>query len=94
MNAWFGTGAQIVSWFRKRREVSFCRRFDHDQSLFLSTANAVDPPLVVRLHHPVSDNSSQSLRFDIVWRGITTLDVDALLTQTISSATPRTGAVS
>src|SRR5207249_1401038 len=75
LDAWFATAAQVVGWFRKRREVRFdrveapdgtartCLRYQGEQIL---------PPLTIRVHR---DGRS----FDTPRNGETVVELDHLL---------------
>ena len=89
LDAWFGTAAQVVDWFRKRREVRFdrvevpdgtartCLRYDGQEIL---------PPLKIRVHRPHAGGNGRespgeptSTFVDIPWKGETTGELDQLL---------------
>jgi hypothetical protein len=86
-DCWFGTAAQVVDWFRKRREVRFelvetedgrscaCPCYDGEE---------VVPPLNIRLHRPcreVDGTSSPDTRdfVDNPWNGVSRDEIGQLL---------------
>ena len=71
-HAWFGSAAQVVQWFRERREVHFqpvpgrtgervSLRYDGDE---------IQPPLTIRLHH------GPSTFVDIPWNGTSAVELN------------------
>lgn len=76
--AWFGTAGEIVTWFRMRRALRFdqVRRAEDGLYLKITGANPGDhPPFLVRIHHPQSGRSMESMGpspaiySDVVWNG-------------------------
>jgi hypothetical protein len=49
-NAWFGTAAQVVGWFHKRRKVHFERMDAADGSRLCYEGEEIQPPLKVRFY--------------------------------------------
>ncbi len=76
-DAWFATGAQAVSWFRKRRHVRF-EQHGEDTVVLRFDGDAVEPPLKVRLHQTASSF------VDMPWDGKKYLDVSTRLTGRVS----------
>ena len=69
---WFGSAAQVVGWFRQRREVRFEQSHDPAHGGIRVVAGAeIDPPLVVRVHRSVTSF------VDVPWNGRTPFDVAA-----------------
>jgi hypothetical protein len=84
LGGWFGTGAQVVDWFRKRREISFERIAAADGSLRTRPRNhggAVLPPFTIRIHRPNSNF------VDIPWNGEPVIDSDSALPFPVAEAT-------
>jgi hypothetical protein len=77
---WFATGAQVVNWFRQRREVTFERTVTEDgvpRVRVNASGSGIHPPLRIRIHSPESDG--QKHRFtDATWDGQS--DADSRLT--------------
>lgn len=72
--AWFGTAAQIVGWFRKRRDVRFVATQDGKGHTLRYEGAEIDPPVVVRSYKPRSGAGS-AMRdavpafVDLPWNG-------------------------
>jgi hypothetical protein len=82
-NGWFGTAAQVVHWFRRRRDVRFeqiqtatgsrtCVRYDGDE---------IAPALRIRIHHPAFAHKAQATSqfTEMTWNGGAELEVDPLV---------------
>jgi len=79
LDAWFGTGTQVVSWFGKRRKVRFEPVEAADGITGISLrydGEEISPPLKIRVHHPrqvVKESTESSLTasdfVDISWAG-------------------------
>ena len=78
LDCWFGTAGQVVTWFRKRREVRFPSAEAPDNSTvrFHYEGERIDPPLRIRVHTPThacdrgeSVNALASEFIDISWNG-------------------------
>ena len=57
LDSWFGTAAQVVAWFGKRREVNFERVVAADgvpRTRLRYQGEGILPPLTVRIHRPGS----------------------------------------
>jgi hypothetical protein len=75
-NAWFGTAAQVVDWFQKRREVRF-EWFNSSGNALMRLrydGNEIEPPLRIRvygtLHRSQIGESARNPRFiDVPWNG-------------------------
>jgi hypothetical protein len=52
LDGWFGTSAQVVSWFRKRREVKFERTSALSSTGLCYAGGEIQPPLTIRCHRP------------------------------------------
>jgi hypothetical protein len=71
LGGWFGTGTQVVGWFRKRREIGFERIPTSNGSMRTRPryhGGVVVPPFTVRVHRP----NSQFV--DLPWNGETVTD--------------------
>jgi hypothetical protein len=89
LNGWFGTASQVVSWFRKRREVRFDRAEAADgtrRTWLRYHGDTIQPPLTVRVHLPYargnngdSPCATTSKFVDIPWNGETAVELDELL---------------
>jgi hypothetical protein len=97
LNVWFGSAAQIVGWFRKRREVRFERvgpsgatrmrlRYDGEE---------IQPPLRIRVYgssHRRGDNESVSAAntefVDISWNGKSAEELQLQLTSQFAERLP------
>jgi hypothetical protein len=79
LDCWFGSAAQVVAWFRKRREV----RFEQDGGRIRIEYNGdpIDPPLRVRVHSascPDTERTEPEFT-DITWRGERTAAIESKL---------------
>ena len=89
LDGWFGTAAQVVGWFRKRREVRFDRAEAADgtaRTWLRYHGDKILPPLNIRVHLPCAgENDGESPwettgKFvDIPWNGETAVELDQLL---------------
>jgi hypothetical protein len=89
LNGWFGTGAQVVGWFRKRREVRFERVEAADGTPVVRSCyqgGEILPPLKIRVHRPserAADTKSrpeaESSFVDVPWNGKNGHEMDQLL---------------
>ncbi len=79
LNAWFGTGAEVIAWFRERRAIRFerverpggaCTRLRYD-------GDAIRPPVTIRVHRPSCGESSPPF-VDRPWNGATGVMHDPL----------------
>jgi hypothetical protein len=74
LNPWFGTGAQVVGWFRKRRNVRFGRA-DIDRSAHARVTyrgDEIQPPLKIRIYISAGQKASCATApefMDITWNG-------------------------
>ncbi len=73
LNVWFGSAAQMVDWFRKRRDVRF-ERIETSDGVHVwpsYSGGEVQPPFKVRVYAPATVASAQvSPNFvDIEWNG-------------------------
>ena len=88
LEVWFGTAAQVVDWFRKRREVRF-ERIEADggaQIRLCYAGEKIEPPCNVRLHRPrkpAGDSQAQGRMasdfVDVAWAGDASEEVEQLL---------------
>jgi len=70
LNVWFASGAQAVSWFRRRREVSFETAPAVEGRATICLRKCVEklqPAMTVRIHRPQA--AGQPHREDLVWTG-------------------------
>ena len=85
--AWFGSALQVVTWFRRRREIKFEHaREANAPSLRLSySGKEIVPPLTIRIHRSLGVAEPGSLseavpRFrDISWNGASCDEVNGLI---------------
>jgi hypothetical protein len=80
---WFATAAQAVSWFRKRRAVSFAAITRNDGSVRVQTANhpaATNlPPLTLRVYNNRSSRRSRDNNGEAVFEDLTIDGSDEIL---------------
>jgi hypothetical protein len=85
---WFGTAAQVVEWFRKRREIRF--EINEPQKGMIEThvrytGEKIFPPVDIRVHRPSTTVDGESIGRipstfgDISWNGDPSLDGNGLL---------------
>jgi hypothetical protein len=89
LDGWFGTAAQVVGWFQKRREVRFDRAEAADgtgRTWLRYHAAKILPPLKIRVHCPYAgendgDSPCETISkfVDIPWNGETAVELDELL---------------
>jgi peptidoglycan/xylan/chitin deacetylase (PgdA/CDA1 family) len=101
LDAWFGTAAQVVGWFRKRREVRFERVAAADGTARTCVRNyyeEIQPPLNIRVHHPCTGTNEEaslcettSKFVDIPWKGETAVELDELLLRVSDFSAKPTG---
>ena len=68
---WFGKAAEVVAWFRQRREITFkiMRDADDRPNVYLcSSRERVTPPFRVRIHTPGA-SGQEAKTIDIAWDG-------------------------
>jgi hypothetical protein len=91
LDVWFGTAAQVVEWFRKRREVRFERiEVDGGAQIRLCYAGEkIEPSFNVRIHRPrkpssdaQADSRIASDFVDVAWVGGGSEELDHLLRTT------------
>jgi hypothetical protein len=92
-DAWFGTGAQVVRWFRKRREVRFVPAEGAEivRAHVRYEGEKIHPPLTVRIHTPRRGDRGEapgSTFSDIFWNGESAADVEAQIAARLSAAAP------
>jgi len=92
-NAWFGTGAQVVGWFRQRRAVRFERvEVAGERRLVIRQAgDAIQPMASVRIYRPAAAGASLDAvpeAIDIPWNGVTPIELDAALRPVVGLAEP------
>ncbi len=74
--AWFATALQVVTWFRKRREVTFQSVRGADAMRLLhpgATQRTVVPPFRVRIH-TAGRHGAETRTFDVAWDGDSDFD--------------------
>jgi hypothetical protein len=89
LDGWFGTAAQVVGWFQKRREVRFDRVVASDgtgRTWLRYHGDKILPPLTVRVHLPCARGNNgdspcetTSKFVEIPWNGETAVELDELL---------------
>jgi len=67
LDGWFGSAAQVTSWFRQRREVCFERGRDAQVSIVYAGAE-IQPPLNVRVYGAESGQGTRGC-VDLPWSG-------------------------
>jgi hypothetical protein len=74
---WFATCAQLVGWFRQRRDVRFevVESADGVRTTLRAAGEPISPPLVIRLHRPAAQGSAAPTSLDRIWDGATAADV-------------------
>ena len=89
-NVWFASGAQVVDWFRKRRNVTFRVGTASNDSMSIEAdpcSGEVSPQLIVRVypssttageHKPIAQQVARSF-IDVPWNGVGRVDVQSLL---------------
>ena len=72
---WFATALQVVTWFRKRREVTFqsIRGADAMRLHLGATQGKMVPPFRVRIHTP-SRRGGETRTVDVAWDGDSDFD--------------------
>jgi len=74
LNVWFGSAADVVGWFRKRREIRFERVESPDgvRARVCDNAGEVQPALRVRVYSPgqVAGDKTYANFVDIAWDGM------------------------
>lgn len=75
-NAWFGTGSQVVAWFRARRAVRFARpeAADSGRVILRHQGEEIRPALRVRVHRRSVDRRHEVI--DVPWNGVAPLELD------------------
>ena len=76
---WFGTGEQITSWFRRRREVVFERQGSDIKVHAGSATNSRLPAMRLRMHGP-GVGEKIALR-DVIWEGNSSVNVSEIFSQ-------------
>lgn len=92
-NAWFGTGSQVVGWFRARRAVRFASpdAADSGRVILRHHGDAISPALRVRIHR-LSVDRREELTEDVAWNGVTPLELDLWQSTASGHGTPRRAA--
>jgi hypothetical protein len=75
---WFGSGAQVVEWFRKRRAARFEEVQLADGSATTTVrydGETIEPPLTLRLHRPAAGGGAA----DAAWNGASGEEAQRLL---------------
>jgi peptidoglycan/xylan/chitin deacetylase (PgdA/CDA1 family) len=88
--AWFGTAAQVVAWFRKRREVTFqsIRGADAMRRIYLcGTPGQVIPPFRVRIHATGSHDGAETRTVDVAWDGDSDFDPQPVVSSSVRDTT-------
>ena len=91
-DAWFGTAAQVVGWFRKRRDVRFERVEAHaaTRTHVHYAGEKIHPPLRVRVYTPrrrEEPSRAVSTEFsDILWNGESADELEMQIASMLSPA--------
>jgi hypothetical protein len=75
---WFGSAAQVVGWFGKRREVQF-EQVESAGGLRVRVRGgeaAAQPPLVIRAHTPGASGPASESFVDVSWDGTAAEEVN------------------
>ena len=97
LDVWFGTAAQVVSWFRKRREVRFERveGVGGARTRLRYKGGEIQPPLTIRFYEPgrrVKDGQSicdATPKFvEISWNGKAVDELELQMASTLSATIP------
>jgi hypothetical protein len=90
LNPWFGSAAQVVAWFRKRREVRFDRVETPEgvRARLRYEGGEVDPPFCVRIYAPAPGSSDRANAdfVDIPWNGKSVEELELQIPVHFSSA--------
>ncbi len=97
LDSWFGTAAQVVAWFRKRREVRFERMegLEGTRTRLCYEGGEIQPPLTIRLYRPsrrvkgrepVCEATTKFV--DIPWNGTSADDLDFQMASALSATLP------
>ncbi|HZJ38229.1 MAG TPA: hypothetical protein VFD18_03590 [Chthoniobacterales bacterium] len=77
-HAWFGAGAQVVTWFRERRGITFERGNDAEGNgriRLCGRKRSIVPPLRVRIHSPADSAGAGNQKIsDLAWDGLGKFD--------------------
>lgn len=83
--AWFGTGSQVVEWFRKRREIRFSEMRAADGTVHVAAVyegEPIVPPVRLRIHQPGGRGSasgqSGARYVDMPWQGGAPVDLGSV----------------
>jgi hypothetical protein len=97
LNTWFGTAAQVVEWFRKRREIHFEQVETTDgvvQTFIRYKGEEILPPAKIRVHRPHGGSHDRELCgrttssfVDIRWTGEIANDLDRLFQEVSGGST-------
>jgi hypothetical protein len=94
LGVWFASGAQIVQWFRKRRQIRFERVETKDGATgirLIYEGDKVSPAFNIRFHRPADNVVEQNLNgcfrssvFDQAWNGRPEREVDDSLLRSLN----------
>lgn len=87
LDGWFGTAAEAVGWFQKRREVRFEQKELEDgssQLQLLSNGEEILPPLKIRVYSGIG---SEANFVDFCWNRRVSSEGDPLLQQSLTFVT-------
>jgi hypothetical protein len=97
LGGWFGTAAQVVGWFRKRREVRF-ERIEVMGAARIRLRNAgkrIQPPLTIRVYKPShrlnngeSASAAATESIDILWDGESIKELELPMASQFSNISP------
>jgi hypothetical protein len=98
LNAWFGTAAEVVGWFRKRREVRFERieTAGGMQTKLRYQGLEIQPQLQIRIYGSQGRSAGGPARvavpdvIDIPWNGNSVEELELRIAAQLSGAVPET----
>lgn len=96
LNCWFGTAAEVVDWFRKRREVCFepLEALGGTHTRLRYGGEEIQPPLRIRVYTPArcrnDGESAGATEFvDIPWNGKFVDELELQMTSRLSATSPQ-----
>jgi hypothetical protein len=73
--AWFGSAAQVVEWFRRRRSIRFEAVGRSGAVRLSSRGEELLPPVAIRVHRPWRGKASTTFA-DFSWNGRSAITLD------------------